>query len=142
MGLLVAALVLAATPVLAGLLLVRADQGGTLGPLLTVPGLVAALAITGQLAQSAGSSHPWGAAYVTAASQGAWVLIYVAVAVLVLFFPDGRLSGRCDRYLLAAIVRSPRCSSPWRPLRPDRSCRRISLRHMCSARCPPCSRTC
>ncbi len=104
-GLLVAALVLGATPVLAGLLVVRADQGGTLGPLLTVPGLVAALAITGQLAQSADSSHhPWGAAYVTAASQGAWVLIYVAVAVLVLFFPDGRLSGRGDRCLLAAIV--------------------------------------
>ena len=36
-------------------------------------------------------------------SQGDWVLLYLSAALLVLFFPEGRLRGR-DRWLAAAIV--------------------------------------
>jgi signal transduction histidine kinase len=105
MGLLALAVALAGTPTVLGLLVARRLPGHAMGPLLTLQGLVAALAVIGELSKAVAAGRQLPAdAYVTAASQGAWVLLYVPVALLLLFFPDGRLTGRGGRWLLAAVL--------------------------------------
>jgi signal transduction histidine kinase len=97
------ALVLATTSLLAARMVLRAQPTSGLGPLLTLPGLVATIALAGEISQTH-DAHRFGEAYVTAASQGAWILVYVALAVVLLFFPRGRLETRSDRWLLTAIL--------------------------------------
>lgn len=130
-GLLTLAVVLAGTPTVMGLLVTRRRPGHVIGPLLTVPGLVAALGLAGELA---GPAAPPGNAYFVAASQGAWVLVFVPVAVLLLFFPDGRLTGSGGRltgsggrWLLAALLVDSvtfmvvAATAPWPYLPPNES---------------------
>jgi signal transduction histidine kinase len=101
--LLVVALVLSTTSLLAARMVLGAQPTSALGPLLTLPGLVATLALAGQISQTH-DTHRFGETYLTAASQGAWVLVYVALAVVLLFFPHGRLETRGDRLLLTVIL--------------------------------------
>jgi signal transduction histidine kinase len=98
------AVILGAAPALAGLSVARKYPDSALGPLLVVPGLVAALGIFGGLAPSVVHTKLPGADYVTAALQGGWVLVYVVVAIPLLFFPDGHLATRSARWLLALIL--------------------------------------
>src|SRR5580698_1881997 len=101
---LVVAVLLAAISVGSGRAVLVAQPESVLGPILTLPGLIATIALAGQISQTRNSVHWTGEAYVTAASQGAWVLVYVAVAVPLLYFPRGRLETRADRWLLRIIV--------------------------------------
>jgi len=93
------ALVLGGVPSAAGLAVSGRRERSLLGPLVVLPGLLAALALFLSLVPP-----PPGEAYFTAASQGAWVLIYVVVALPLLMFPDGRPSTRGARWLLAWIL--------------------------------------
>ena len=99
--LLTAAVTLGAVSTLAGLTVSKHQPRNVLGPLLTLPGLLATIGICAALADSA---ELRGQAYVTAASQGAWMLVYVVIALPLLLFPDGRLASRGARWLLALIV--------------------------------------
>jgi len=101
--LLAAAVVVGGTPVLAGILVSRGLADSLLGPLLVLPGFVAALGVLG-LFPSVARWTPPGADYVTAASQGDWVLVYVMVALPLLLFPEGRATTRLGRWLLALII--------------------------------------
>lgn len=102
--LLLGALVVGGVPALSGLWIARHDPRSALAYLLVLPGLLAALvALEGvDTGQSHGplSRSP----YLVAASQGAWVLIFVVIAVPLLFFPTGHLSRRSERVLLGLIV--------------------------------------
>ena len=100
---LVAAVVIGGVPTASGLWVARRDPHSALGPLLVPPGLLAALALTLALVPDEWSTST-GADYLTAGSQGAWVLVYVVVAIPLLFFPDGRLPSRAARWLLALIL--------------------------------------
>jgi signal transduction histidine kinase len=102
-AMLLVALVLAAASLLAARMVLGAQPTSALGPLLTLPGLVATIALAGEISQTQGT-HRFGEVYITAASQGAWVLVYVALAVVLLFFPRGRLETRSDRWLLTTIL--------------------------------------
>ena len=85
-------------------MIVARDSGtGALGLLLVLPGLLAVLVLTLVLAQDV-MTEPPGADYITVATQGAWVLVYVVVALPLLFFPDGRLTSRLGRWLFAVIL--------------------------------------
>ena len=101
--LLAVAVCLAAISVGAALAVLRAQPASALGPALTIPGLMATIALAGQISQTRNSDAWPGSAYVTAATQGAWVLVYVALAVPLLHFPRGRLD-RSARRLLGAIL--------------------------------------
>ncbi|MEP7369812.1 MAG: ATP-binding protein [Dermatophilaceae bacterium] len=99
-----AALVVGGVPALSGLWVARHDPGSALAYLLVLPGLQAALlALEGVSTAIVPGGVP-GGPYVTAASQGAWVLIYVVISVPLLFFPAGRLSSRFERVILGLIV--------------------------------------
>ncbi len=104
--LLLVGVLFAGVPTASGLLIARRQPGHVLAPVVTVPGLVAALGVTGELLTRSGvvDGQLAGAAYVTAASQGAWVLFYVPLVVVLLLFPDGRARGRIGRWLLALAV--------------------------------------
>jgi signal transduction histidine kinase len=101
---LLAAIVLGGTPTLCGLLVSRKDPPSWLGPLLVVPGCAVPLAIWGSLLDAQIAERIPGSDYVTAASQGAWILGYVVIGVPLLVFPDGRISSRGGRRLLIAIL--------------------------------------
>jgi signal transduction histidine kinase len=105
LALLGAAILFGSVPTLAGLAIARAKPNNILGPLVELPGVAAALllgvAAVGELPELA--SIP-GEDYVNVASEGGWVLVYVVIAVPLLFFPDGRLATRLGRWLLAAIL--------------------------------------
>jgi signal transduction histidine kinase len=99
----IAEIVLAGISVVSALLLARSVAGRRIAPTVALPGLIASLALTGEvLNRTAG--RPPGDAYVTAASQGAWVLVFVAIAAVVLVFPSGRAEGRPIRWVRALLV--------------------------------------
>jgi signal transduction histidine kinase len=100
---LAAGVVLGVVPAASGTIVSTVPRTGVLGPLLVLPGLLAALVVTLVLAEDI-LPAPAGADYVTVASQGAWVLVYVVVAMPLLFFPAGRLTTRMSRWLLAVIL--------------------------------------
>ena len=100
---LVAAVLLGVVPASAGVIVARDSGTGALGLLLVLPGLLAVLVLTLVLAQDV-MTEPPGADYITVATQGAWVLVYVVVALPLLFFPDGRLTSRLGRWLFAVIL--------------------------------------
>jgi signal transduction histidine kinase len=101
--LLAAAVVVGGAPVSAGVWVSRRYPSNALGPLLVLPGLFAALAVVGLFPAVARWTPP-GEDYVTAASQGDWVLVYVVLAVPLLLFPGGRATARLGRWLLAVIL--------------------------------------
>jgi signal transduction histidine kinase len=75
-----------------------------LAPALALPGLLVAAILSLVVASSTLAVEPRGGDYVTVASQGAWVLLYVVLAVPLLLFPDGRLESPASRWLLVAIL--------------------------------------
>jgi signal transduction histidine kinase len=103
-GLVALALLIGGTPAAAGILVTRAQPASRLGPLLALLGLLAAVVLTGAVAPDVSTGHGTAHAYLTAAGQGDWILVYVVVAVPLLFFPEGRLRSRAARLLLAAIL--------------------------------------
>jgi signal transduction histidine kinase len=99
----IAEIVLAGISVVSAVLLARSVAGQRIAPTVALPGLVASLALTGEvLNRTAG--RPPGDEYVTAASQGAWVLVFVAIAAVILVFPSGRAEGRPTRSVRVLLV--------------------------------------
>jgi signal transduction histidine kinase len=94
----VIAALLAAPSMLVALLVVRRRGDGWLAPMLALTGFLPALALLGSVFKEGPV-----AGYAVALSQGSWVLLFVSAALLVLFFPEGRLRGR-DRWLAWAIA--------------------------------------
>jgi signal transduction histidine kinase len=83
---------------IAAILVERRRPTGRLGTMLALAGGLPSVALLGDIFK-----HGPGGAYALAISQGSWVLLYLAAALLVLHFPTGRLRGR-DRWLAAAII--------------------------------------
>src|SRR6266536_2488217 len=94
----VIAVLLAAPSLLVALLVVRRRRDGWLAPMLALTGFLPALVLLGSVFKEGPV-----AGYAVALSQGSWVLLFVSAALLVLFFPEGRLRGR-DRWLAWAIA--------------------------------------
>jgi signal transduction histidine kinase len=94
----VIAALLAAPSMVAALLVGRRRRDGWLAPMLALTGFLPALVLLGSVFKEG----PF-AGYAVALSQGSWVLLFVSAALLVLFFPEGRLRGR-DRWLASAIA--------------------------------------
>lgn len=92
------AALLAVPSIVVASLVERRRPTGWLGPMLALTGLLPALALLGDIFK-----HGPGGDYAVAASQGSWVLLFLSAALLVLFFPEGRLRGR-DRWLAGVIV--------------------------------------
>jgi hypothetical protein len=88
--------VLAVVPAASGTIVSKVPRTGVLGPLLVLPGLLAALVLTLMLAEDVLPSAA-GADYVTVASQGAWVLVFVVVALPLLLFPAPVCRVGCSR---------------------------------------------
>ncbi|MCW2503190.1 MAG: putative two-component system histidine kinase [Actinomycetia bacterium] len=87
-----------------GLLVARRRPGNVVGPLLVLNGLAACSVMVNDaygavLADRPGLLPVNGA--VLAFSGGSWMFLYVPAALLMLFFPDGRLPG--PRWRIAAI---------------------------------------
>ena len=94
----VLAALLAAPSMLFALLVGRRRRDGWLAPMLALTGFLPALVLLGSVFKEGPV-----AGYAVALSQGSWVLLFVSAALLVLFFPEGRLRGR-DRWLAWAIA--------------------------------------
>src|SRR6266498_169022 len=94
----VIAVLLAAPSLLVALLVGRRRRDGWLAPMLALTGFLPALVLLGSVFKEGPV-----AGYAVALSQGSWVLLFVSAALLVLFFPEGRLRGR-DRWLAWAIA--------------------------------------
>jgi signal transduction histidine kinase len=97
-GILTMAALLAAASTAVAIVVERRKPTGWLGPVLALTGFLPAVALLGDVFKRG----PLGE-YAVALSQGSWVLLFLAPALLVLFFPEGHLRGR-DRWLAGAIV--------------------------------------
>ncbi len=97
-AMIVLAALLALPSMLAALLVGRRRVDGWLSPMLALTGFLPALVLLGSVFKEGPVSG-----YAVALSQGSWVLLFVSAALLVLFFPEGRVRGR-DRLLAWAIV--------------------------------------
>jgi signal transduction histidine kinase len=98
-GMIVIAALLAVPSMLVAFLVGRRRRDDWLAPMLALTGFLPALALLGAVFQEG----PVGAGYAVALSQGSWVLLFVSAALVVLFFPEGRVRGR-DRWLAWAIA--------------------------------------
>ncbi|MEO6511082.1 MAG: histidine kinase [Nocardioides sp.] len=96
--------VLGGVPCAAGLWVSARQAGNALAPALALPGLLVAGVLTLVVGSLTLPADLPGGDYVTVASQGAWVLLYVVLAVPLLLFPDGHLASRASRWLLVAIL--------------------------------------
>ena len=96
--------VLGGVPCAAALWVSGHQPGNALGPSLALPGLLAAVVLGLVVASLTLPEVPPGGDYVTVLSQGAWVLLYVVLAIPLLLFPDGRLASRASRWLMAGIL--------------------------------------
>ena len=91
--------------VVLGLLVVRRRPGNRVGALLVAVGAVPCL-IFGREVYSAAAGRVPGlpdSTVLVALEQGAWMWWYVPVALLVLFFPDGRLPGPRWRWVAIGL---------------------------------------
>src|SRR4051794_27566445 len=79
-----AAIVFGVVSALAGLTVADRCRHSILGALVVLQGMLAAVFLTLALAEDT-LSEPPGADYLTVAMQGAWVLIYVVIALPLLF---------------------------------------------------------
>jgi signal transduction histidine kinase len=100
-------LLVAPTSAVLGVVIARRAQGNPVGLLLTLVGLTTAVVVARELAWQVLADRPDAARslawLVAALDQGAdW--IFVSVALLLLYFPDGRLPGRRWRPVPAALV--------------------------------------
>ena len=92
------AAVIALPSAVVALLVERRRPTGWLGPMLALAGCLPAVALLGDLFKRGSFGE-----YAVALSAGSWPLLFLAPALLLLFFPGGRVRGR-DRWLAAAIV--------------------------------------
>jgi signal transduction histidine kinase len=97
-GMIALAALLAVPSILAALLVRRRRRDDWLAPMLALTGFLPSLALLGAVFQ-----YGPGGDYAVPLSQGSWVLLFLAAALLVLFFPEGHLRGR-DRWLAGAIA--------------------------------------
>jgi signal transduction histidine kinase len=97
-GMIALAALLAVPSILAALFVRRRRREDWLAAMLALTGFLPSLALLGAVFQ-----YGPGGDYAVPLSQGSWVLLFLAAALLVLFFPEGRLRGR-DRWLAGAIV--------------------------------------
>jgi hypothetical protein len=97
-GVLGLAALLAVPSIVVAFLVERRRPTGWLGPMLALTGFLPSLVLLGDVFKHG----PLGD-YTVSASQGSWVLLYLSAALLVLFFPEGRLRGH-DRLLAGVIV--------------------------------------
>jgi signal transduction histidine kinase len=97
-GMIVLAALLAVPSIVASLLVRRRRGEDWLAPMLALTGFLPALALLGAVFKEGPV-----AGYAVALSEGSWVLLFVSAALLVLFFPEGRVRGR-DRWLAWAIA--------------------------------------
>ncbi len=99
------AVVLGTVPALAGLRVARSHRGGILGPLLVLPGLLADLILLSALLPSDPPDSLGGSGdAITVALQGAWVLVYVVIALPLLYFPSGRVATGFGRWLVRLVL--------------------------------------
>lgn len=97
-GMIVIAALLAVPSIVAALLVRRRGSEGWLAPMLALTGFLPSLALLVAVFKEGPV-----AGYAVAVSEGSWVLLFVSAALLVLFFPEGRVRGR-DRWLAWAIA--------------------------------------
>lgn len=97
-GMIVLAALLAVPSILAALFVGRRRREDWLAPMLALTGFLPSVALLGAVFE-----YGPGGDYAVPLSQGSWVLLFLAAALLVLFFPEGHLRGR-DRWLAAAIA--------------------------------------
>jgi signal transduction histidine kinase len=97
-GMIVIAALLAVPASVVALRVEQRRPTGWLGPMLALTGFLPALALLVAV-QKRGPV----ADYAVPLSQGSWALLYLPAALLVLFFPTGRIRGR-DRWLAWAIA--------------------------------------
>jgi hypothetical protein len=91
---LVGAVAIASVPLVAALLVSRHVPGNVIGPLLAAEAFVVvatgSTSVYGYAAEGGGlPAFTW----VVGSMQGAWMTLFIPFALLVLFFPDGRLPG-------------------------------------------------
>src|SRR6266545_3360758 len=81
------------------------------GPLLALVGLMVALSETDRLSERLYATRPgWpgsGSSIELTISQGAWMWLFVPVAALLLYFPDGRLPGARYRWVARGLIAVP-----------------------------------
>jgi signal transduction histidine kinase len=97
-GMIAIAALLVAPPIVVSLLVERRRPTGWLGPMLALTGFLPALTLLVSVFEQSPVSD-----YAVPVSQGSWVLLFASPALMVLFFPEGRVRGR-DRWLAWAIV--------------------------------------
>ncbi len=104
-----AGIALAVVPLAAGWFLLRHDASNLIGGLLCLLGASPLAAVSGDAWAAAVTAHPTLPVndLLVALSQGAWMLLYVPAALLVLLFPDGRLLGRRWRWALRGLLLVP-----------------------------------
>jgi signal transduction histidine kinase len=98
MGMIAIAALLAVPSMLVALSVGRRRTEGLLAPMLALTGFLPALALLVSVFEEGPASR-----YAVPLSQGSWVLLFSPAALLVLFFPEGRVRGH-DRWLAWAIV--------------------------------------
>jgi signal transduction histidine kinase len=97
-GMIVLAALLAVPSILAAHFVGRRRREDWLAPMLALTGFLPSLALLGAVFQYGPAGD-----YAVPLSQGSWVLLFLAAALLVLFFPEGHLGGR-DRWLAGVIA--------------------------------------
>ena len=98
LAMIVIAALLAVPSMVAALLVRRRRSDDWLAPMLALTGFLPSLALLVAVFKEGPV-----AGYAVALSEGSWVLLFVSAALLVLFFPEGRVRGR-DRWLAWAIA--------------------------------------
>ena len=100
----VAELIVCVPALVLGLLVSREGTGGIVGALLSAAGLVPVLLGVFDVLGVVAAANPDSGAVANSvhqATSGAWMLLFLPFALLLLVFPDGRLTSR--RWRLAAI---------------------------------------
>ncbi len=100
---------LALPSVVLGVVVAVRRPRSVVGPLLVLVGAAAVWVTLGELYTAAFARRPGLplAEVYAALSQGDWMFLYVPAALLMLVFPDGRLPGRCRRWVAVGLLAVP-----------------------------------